>query len=101
MQSMGTEEITDDRLETLWRQTAAEIKQKEDELQRLQERFKKLDDARSVIREAEFGGRDGLLSLPTEGTEDVSQTLKEAVLQYAKEFAGFDGKSASEVTRAL
>ena len=97
---MGREEISVDRLETLWRQTAAEIRQKEEELQRLQERFRKLDEARTLIQETESGVQPQMPTLRDQ-PGDVSPTLKNAVLDYIKENAGAEGKSASEVTNAL
>jgi len=89
-----------DILESRWLQLGNEIKEKEAELQRLKERFRKIDEARLVIID-EMASGDVAARVASAQSEDVPQTLRVSVLQYINDQRNRDGCSASEVANAL
>lgn len=98
MHGMDNGNGQNDPLEALWRKTGEEIKEVEVKLQRLKERFKKLDDARSLVREAEYG--ELVVTSEEENEVAATSTLKDATLAYIRDM-GNEGQSASDVVRAL
>ncbi len=100
MDGMETQDQTADRLESLWRKLGAEIKEKEQALDRLKERFRKLDEARLVILE-ELSSGPIAVRVAEAQAESLPPPLREAAVQFVRDAQTSDGISASDVTNAL
>lgn len=89
-----------EQIDELCRKLDAEISQSEKHTARLKDRRTKLEAARSVFVE-ELGAKDLSRVSNVAQADEISTTLREAVLQVVKEANNPDGLSASEITNAL